>query len=88
MKIPRLNNSVGLHPDHGTWAQYLSRCTLLDTTCLDVNSGWSWYHNVNCHYFVGPNGIVVHGIYGYNAKVKWNDLMASYPAGPDQGDVS
>jgi len=75
--VPHLNNCVDLHPSHGTWARFLSGCNLMDTTCLDVDDGWSWYNSTNCHYFVRPDGTVRHNVFGYHARVMWNKLLRS-----------
>jgi len=80
--VPHLDNCVDLHPDNGSWAEFLNRCDLVDTTCLDTtDDGWSWYKQVNCHYFVRPDGAVRKNVFGYHGPVMWSRLLQSMVEG-------
>ena len=73
-KRQHLNNNVDLLAAD-TWSEFLAKNR--HTVKMEEHKGWTWYRNVNCHYFVSPRGFVYSGVYGYHGWSWWKDMVES-----------
>lgn len=67
---PRLDNAVGLHPDHGNWANFLK-----DKELRGEGNGWKWYGYTNHNWFVSPDGLVIKDVFGYHGANLWREIQ-------------